>query len=131
MMSMPGRARLVGQQQTMLDLANRLTAQLSRPVSDATGLTAKYDFTLTFSTEGMNAPAGPMGQAAGGMMVSVAPPPPSGIGGGAQTAGLPEADTPAGLFRAVKEQLGLMLEPKKGPVELIVIDHIEKTPTEN
>jgi uncharacterized protein (TIGR03435 family) len=131
MMSMPGRARLVGQQQTMLDLANRLTAQLSRPVSDATGLTAKYDFTLTFSTEGMNAPAGPMGQAAGGMMVSVAPPPPSGIGGGAQTAGLPEADTPAGLFRAVKEQLGLMLEPKKGHVELIVIDHIEKTPTEN
>jgi uncharacterized protein (TIGR03435 family) len=72
-----------------------------------------------------------MGQGAGGMMVSVAPPPPSGIGGGAQTAGLPEADTPAGLFRAVKEQLGLMLEPKKGPVELIVIDHIEKTPTEN
>jgi uncharacterized protein (TIGR03435 family) len=45
--------------------------------------------------------------------------------------GLPEADTPADLFRAVKEQLGLTLEAKKGPVELIVIDHIEKTPTEN
>jgi uncharacterized protein (TIGR03435 family) len=131
MMSLPGRARLVGRQQTMLDLANRLTAQLSRPVTDATGLTAKYDFTLTFSTKGMNPPAGPTGQGAGGMMVSVAPQPPSGATGGAPMPGLPEADTPADLFRAVKEQLGLTLEAKKGPVELIVIDHIEKTPTEN
>jgi uncharacterized protein (TIGR03435 family) len=129
MMMMPGRARLVGQQQTMLDLANRLTNQLSRPVSDATGLTAKYDFTLTFSPEGMNAPMGQMG--AGGAMVSVAPPPPSGAAAGAAPASPPEADTPPDIFRAVKDQLGLTLEPKKGPVELIVIDHIEKTPTEN
>lgn len=131
MMSLPGRARLVGQQQTMLDLANRLTAQLSRPVSDATGLTAKYDFTLTFSTEGMNAPMGPAGQGAGGTMVAVAPPSPSGAGGGSGSAALPEGDTPTDLFRAVKEQLGLTLEPRRGPVELIVIDHIEKAPTEN
>jgi uncharacterized protein (TIGR03435 family) len=31
----------------------------------------------------------------------------------------------------VQSQLGLRLEPKKGPVELIVIDHMEKTPTDN
>ena len=129
MMTMPGRARLVGRRQTMLDLANRLTAQLSRPVGDATGLTAKYDFTLTFSPEGLNSPMGTMG--AGGAMVPVAPPPPSGAAAGAAPAGLPETDTPSDIFRAVKEQLGLTLEPKKGPVELIVIDHIEKTPTEN
>jgi uncharacterized protein (TIGR03435 family) len=129
MMMMPGRARLVGQQQTMLDLANRLTTQLSRPVSDATGLTAKYDFTLTFSPEGMNAPTPQMG--AGGVMVSVAPPSPSGAAAGAAPASPSEAETPPDIFRAVKDQLGLTLEPKKGPVELIVIDHIEKTPTEN
>jgi uncharacterized protein (TIGR03435 family) len=35
------------------------------------------------------------------------------------------------LIAAVQEQLGLKLEEKKGPVELIVIDHVEKTPTEN
>lgn len=37
---MPGRSRMVAQQQTMLDLANRLTMQLNRPVTDATGLKA-------------------------------------------------------------------------------------------
>ena len=129
LMMMPGRARLMGGQQTMLDLANRLTPLLSRPVSNATGLTPKYDFTLTFSAEGMSAP---MGSPAGpGMMVPVAPPSLSGAGGGAAPESLPEVDTPPDILRAVKEQLGLALEPKKGPVELIVIDHVEKTPTEN
>ena len=111
------------------DLASRLTAQLNRPVMDETGLKAKYDFTLTFSPEGMNAPMGPMGPM--GAMVPVAPPMPSGAAAGAAPASLPEADTPPDIFRAVRGQLGLTLEPKKGPVELIVIDHIEKTPAGN
>lgn len=129
LMMMPGRGRLVGQQQAMLDLADRLTGLLSRPVGDATGLTAKYDFTLTFSPEGMNAPMGtPTGP---GTMVPVAPPMPSGAIDGAAPARLPEGDNLPDVFRAVKEQLGLELEPKKGPVELIVIDHVEKMPTEN
>lgn len=131
LMMVSGRARLVGQQQTTLDLANRLTTLLNRPLSDVTGLTAKYDFTLTFSAEGL-APAAPMGQGAGGAMVAVAPPSPAGGVGGAEPAGPPDADGPApDIFTALKEQLGLTLEPKKGPVELIVIDHIEKAPTEN
>jgi uncharacterized protein (TIGR03435 family) len=123
---MPGRARMIGQQQTMLDLANRLTGQLNRPVTDATALKAKYDFTLTFSPEGMNGPMGPMG-------LMPPPPPPGGGGGGGapSAASLPEAETPPDIFSAIQAQLGLKLEPKKGPVELIVIDHVEKTPTEN
>lgn len=120
MIMMNGRARLIARQKTMQDLVDRLTNLTNRPVTDATALKAKYDFTLTFSLEGINGPMGPM-------------PPPPAPGGviGAPGAGTPEAETLLDIFGAVQAQLGLKLEPKKGPVEMIVIDHIEKTPTEN
>ena len=35
------------------------------------------------------------------------------------------------IFRAIQSQLGLKLEPKKGPVDLVIVDHMEKTATEN
>jgi uncharacterized protein (TIGR03435 family) len=35
------------------------------------------------------------------------------------------------LFTAVQEQLGLKLEPAKVPVEMLVIDHVERVPTED
>jgi bla regulator protein BlaR1 len=35
------------------------------------------------------------------------------------------------IFAAIQEQLGLKLEKRKGPVEMLVIDHIEKVPSEN
>jgi uncharacterized protein (TIGR03435 family) len=43
----------------------------------------------------------------------------------------PGADTGPDLIAAVQEQLGLKLEKKKGPVEILVIDHVEKVPTGN
>jgi uncharacterized protein (TIGR03435 family) len=124
-MMMPGRYRMIAQQQTMQDLATRLSGQLNRPVTDATGLTKKYDFTLTFlPEEGMVGPMGPL-----------PPPPPPAAGGGEVGRGAmpnqPDIEAPPVIFAAIQSQLGLRLEPKKGPVEQIVIDHIEKTPTEN
>jgi uncharacterized protein (TIGR03435 family) len=139
-MMMPGRGRMIGSQQTMHDLADRLSGQLSRPVTDETELAKKYDFTLTYSTEGLSmmGPMGPMpppGGGGGGVAVAVAGPAGGGGGGagggGTPAASQPEAEAPPDIFHAIQAQLGLRLESKKGPVELIVIDHMEKTATDN
>jgi uncharacterized protein (TIGR03435 family) len=92
--------RLIVKQQTMADFAKRLVGAVDRMVLDATGLTAKYDFTVTFANEG-----------------SVPQP--------EQLDGAPDVRV------ALQEQLGLRLESGNGPVEVLVVDHIEKTPTEN
>jgi len=43
----------------------------------------------------------------------------------------PDAGSNPCIFGVLQEQLGLRLEARKGPVELLVIDHAEKVPTEN
>jgi uncharacterized protein (TIGR03435 family) len=42
----------------------------------------------------------------------------------------PDSSLPS-FFTAVQDQLGLRLEPQKVPVETLVIDHVDRTPTEN
>ena len=57
----------------------------------------------------------------------------AGMGGGPNAPGRPAvAPDPAGrsIFSAIQEQLGLKLDSAKGPVEVLVIDHVEK-PTQN
>jgi len=104
---MGARYRMIFQYQTMQDLADELLSngatRVSRPVKDETGLKGKYDFTLTF------APESAAGNAAAAQL---------------------DADLPD-IYAALQSQLGLKLEPNKGPVELIVVDHAEKTPTGN
>jgi uncharacterized protein (TIGR03435 family) len=43
----------------------------------------------------------------------------------------PSDDAGPTIFNALQEQLGLKLEPKKGQVDFLVVDHLEKMPTEN
>src|SRR5215471_9174312 len=45
----------------------------------------------------------------------------------------PDAPPDSGptIYVAIQEQLGLKLESKKVPIDVIVIDHIERTPAEN
>jgi uncharacterized protein (TIGR03435 family) len=118
-MMMPGRMSMTVTKQTMAQFADTLGNQMDRPVVDQTGLTKNYDFTLEYAPEGGG--KGPMGTPLPQL-------PASGDGG------LPrEADSQAApsLFTALQEQLGLKLEQKKGAVDLLVVDHLEKTPTEN
>jgi uncharacterized protein (TIGR03435 family) len=79
---------------------------LDRPVVDQTGLAGKFDFTLTWRPDQLP-PQGPN-----------APPLPADI------------ESRADIFTAFQEQLGLKLEATKAPVEVLVIDRVEK-PTEN
>jgi uncharacterized protein (TIGR03435 family) len=79
---------------------------------DKTGLTGKYDFTLEFSAAGL---PGPMGR--GGL--NAAP--------GADDT----SDSAPNLFTALEKQLGLKLEKGETQLEVVVVDHMDKTPTEN
>jgi uncharacterized protein (TIGR03435 family) len=77
-----------------------LSGQVHRTTIDKTGLTGYYDMALKWTRDEL-----------------------------AGTAAEP-SDAPPPLFTAIQDQLGLKLEPSKGPVDTIVIDHIEE-PTEN
>ena len=123
MTGMNGSFRMGANKQSMSKLAEMLTNQVGSPVVDKTGLTGEYDYTLEFSPEGL--PGG--GMPAGLGLVG---PPPPGAGGppAANAAGDPNAPS---LFTALQQQLGLKLEQKKGPLDLLVIDRAEKAPTEN
>jgi uncharacterized protein (TIGR03435 family) len=139
MIMMPGRAKMVGNRMSMQELADRLSSQLDRPVTDMTGLNGKYDITLYYSPEGLATPMG--GMPMGGMPMGGMPMPPPGAGpppgalegrgGGGFGGGPPDGETGPALFTAVQEQLGLKLEPRKAPLDLLVIDRLEKVPTDN
>jgi bla regulator protein blaR1 len=90
-------------------LAQVLSRQLGRSVLDETGLTGKYDYTLEWLPDA----APPMaGGGESGQPGNLNAPPPDSSG--------------SSLFTALQEQLGLKLESQKGPVSVIVIDHIEE-----
>jgi uncharacterized protein (TIGR03435 family) len=88
-------------------LVQNLTGMLGHPVADETGLKGVYDFKLQFTPDDRLQP-------------------PSGTTSGFRFP-IPPADSNApSLFDALPEQLGLKLESGKGPVEVIVIDHVER-----
>jgi uncharacterized protein (TIGR03435 family) len=112
-----GRMRMQGEAATMARLTEVLGMVVGRPVFDKTGLAGTYDVTLDFSPEGMG--PGPKGSAPGE--------------GGGNPAEAPREsnDSGATIFTALQEQLGLKLESRKGPLDLWVVERVEKAPTKN
>ena len=94
---------------TMGDFSGVMQAVvLDRPMVDQTSLAGRFDFTLTWTPDETQF---------------------GGRGGQAPPAADP-ANAPPGLFTAIQEQLGLKLESTKLPVDVFVIDRLEK-PTAN
>jgi uncharacterized protein (TIGR03435 family) len=100
------RANVKRKGESIAELANFLSNQLGQPVTDATGLGGRYDYDLSFLME-------PGGRAAG----------PSLNGS--------ESEFGVTLIEAVRDQLGLRLEKKKGQTDVLIVDHAEKSPIEN
>ncbi len=124
MMMTPNGACMISNGQTMDGLATQLSNRLDRPVIEQTGLKGKYDLRLRYDPSST-----PGGRGGGTVRMIAAGPGPGPAGDPANRIG-PDGDPPS-IFDALQEQLGLKLEAKKGPADLLVIDHVEKTPTEN
>jgi uncharacterized protein (TIGR03435 family) len=91
-------------------LTSILSGILGRAVIDETGIHGNYNFKLVFSRDGL--PGGPAPRAV--------------IGAPTLTASDPRPT----IFTALQEEFGLKLESSKGPVEVLVIDSVQK-PSEN
>jgi uncharacterized protein (TIGR03435 family) len=93
----------------MVDVLGRF---VERPVIDMTDLKGRYDLNLDVGFEDMLAMA-----RAAGMNIPIQ---------------APSAETPgsSAVFTAI-QQYGLKLEPRKAPIDMLIIDHVEKMPTEN
>jgi uncharacterized protein (TIGR03435 family) len=125
-MTPDGQMRMEASKVTMEAFAQMLTQFVDRPVIDMTELKGNFQVALDISRDSL------IGRAkAAGLNIPL----PAGRGGqGAPgaPAGSVEASDPSSssIFTSV-QQLGLRLEPRKMQLEHIVVDHLEKTPTEN
>jgi uncharacterized protein (TIGR03435 family) len=113
LVSTNGHVRWTGFNVSMEEIVKTLSFHLGRPVLDATGLKGKYDIDMKWFIDVA-------------WLLEIA-------GRRDEIAELPDDTGPTGptLTRAVQDQLGLKLNSKKGLGDIVVIDHVEKVPTEN
>ena len=110
-----GSMRFAAKGLPLWTLINSLKSTLGRPVIDKTDLKGLYDYELEWAMDPVQVPP-----SAGDS--------PTGSNGGLPPAGDPSSGPD--LATALQEQLGLRLVPAKGPVEVMVIDSVQK-PTVN
>lgn len=97
------RGLISGHHVHMMDWVGFLIGELGCPVEDNTGLKGVYDFKLEWSPDESQPNSG----------------------------GEPGDPNGPTIFAAMQDQLGLKLEVKKFPIEMFVIDHIDRVPTAN
>ena len=108
----PSGAQMRGGKVSMADLISILSNVLGRTVVDKTGNQRTFDVHLEFTPD----------EALGGLPT----PPPGAPGPGGSTTSAAMPDTRGNIFAAMQEQLGLKVEPAKGPVDILVIDTVER-----
>ena len=106
-----GRDRLEAKKVTLSALAVAVERLLDRPVVDMTGIAGSYDFSLEYSWDEVRS------------LVRAS------SGGATELPANPDAPGNS-IFTSVAA-FGLKLEPRKAPIEVLVVDRIERTPTEN
>jgi uncharacterized protein (TIGR03435 family) len=104
---------------TMVTLAHFLSGSLDRPVQDFTGLKGTYDIDLSW------APDPDIDRQPSGATFAAAQ-----AASGDTRTDLAAAPT-VNVFTAIRDLLGLKLEARNEPVEMLVIDHVERVPAEN
>jgi uncharacterized protein (TIGR03435 family) len=92
----------------LANLARNLAGPAGRPVFDKTGLTGTYDLTLEYAREQNLSASVPGDSPSGSAVVTTADP------GGPS------------ILSAVEDQLGLKLVPSRGPMQVVVIEHMDK-----
>jgi uncharacterized protein (TIGR03435 family) len=119
-MTPEGQMRMEMSQVTMPAFADVLTRLTDRPVLDMTELKGNYQVALDLAMSDLLIVA-----RASGMAVPA-------LGGRGDGARPGEASDPSSgsIFTSV-QQLGLRLESRKAPIEFVLVDHVEKMPTEN
>jgi uncharacterized protein (TIGR03435 family) len=119
-----GIMHMEAEKMSMTQLTDMLSQFMDRPVVDLTELKGNFQVAIDIAQADMMNAARRMG--------APVPPPGGGIGGPGGAAAAPDASDPAGnsILRSM-QQLGLKLEARKSDVGKLVIDHVEKTPSEN
>jgi len=105
------RGRLQIPHGTLEDFAALLATRLDQPVIDATGLLGTYRITVYWDVDEVPGSRTP----------------------GVTSSEIPSAEAVRGpsLESAIREQLGLQLISKKGSLKMLMIDHVDSSPTEN
>jgi uncharacterized protein (TIGR03435 family) len=110
--------KLVGHKLTMERIADTLSRYMDKPVVDMTGTPASTNYDVSFGITAEDYRT---------MLIRVAIR--SGVSLPPEAVHL--ADAPTDSLAAAMEATGLRMDSRKAPLDVMVIDHVEKTPTEN